>query len=134
MARAPTVASLKDFCRSLPGTTEDIKWGDNLIFSVGGKMYAGFDEDEGVDQFACKCDDADFERLTRVKGIIPAPYAARFGWVKVCDLRALPAEQSRLLLRKAHALILAGLPARTRAGLSGQGPRRPRMTKRKPPA
>ena len=136
MARAVTIAALKDFCRTLPGTTEDVKWGADLIFSVGGKMYAGFDADEGGDepeQFAFKCDDVDFERLTRVKGIVPAPYAARFGWVKVCDLKALSGEEARLLLRKAHGLILAKLPERTRRTIqSGQGNRVPRKVRRKP--
>ncbi len=29
---------LQAFCRSLPGATEDIKWGKDLIFSVGGRV------------------------------------------------------------------------------------------------
>ena len=39
-ARRPT-DPLVAFCRSLPGATEDIKWEHDLIFSVGGKMFAG---------------------------------------------------------------------------------------------
>ena len=31
---------LRAFCLSLPHTTEQIQWGDNLVFKVGGKMYA----------------------------------------------------------------------------------------------
>ena len=30
----------KQACRGFPGATEDIKWGDVLAFSVGGKMFA----------------------------------------------------------------------------------------------
>jgi hypothetical protein len=38
LARDPLVA----FCRNLAAATEDIKWEDDLVFSVGGKMFAGF--------------------------------------------------------------------------------------------
>jgi len=31
---------LLDFCRTLPGATEDVKWGSHLVFSVGDEMFA----------------------------------------------------------------------------------------------
>jgi len=30
--------AVRNFCLTLPGVTEDIKWENNLCFSVGGKM------------------------------------------------------------------------------------------------
>ncbi|KAA0215880.1 MAG: hypothetical protein DYG94_06915 [Leptolyngbya sp. PLA3] len=108
--------ALQTHCRSLVGVTEDIKWGDNLIFSVGGKMFAGFDTD-GTRQFAFKCDDDDFDRLTEIDGIIPAPYSARFGWVKVMRRDALPPAQAKALLTRAHAVVAAGLSRKKRAEL-----------------
>lgn len=33
---------LISFCRNLPKATEDIKWGKDLVFSVGNKMFAVF--------------------------------------------------------------------------------------------
>jgi predicted DNA-binding protein (MmcQ/YjbR family) len=110
---------LRDFCRALPFTTEDIKWGDNQIFSVGGRMYAGF-ELENPQQFAFKCDDVDFERLTAIEGIIPAPYAARHRWVKVTRRGLLPGVQCRHFLRKSYDLVFAKLPARVRKQLADQ--------------
>ena len=71
--------ALVEFCRGLPRATEDIKWGDDLIFSIGGKTFAGFDADGGK-PFAFKCSDDDFDRLAAIPGIRPAPYAARFSW------------------------------------------------------
>ena len=38
--RGITVAQLQRLCSRWPGVTRDIKWGDNLVFSVGGKMFA----------------------------------------------------------------------------------------------
>lgn len=114
------VAKMIEHCRRLPGATEDIKWGDNLIFSVGGKMFAGFDTD-GTDQFAFRCADEDFDRLVEVDGIIPAPYAAKFAWVKVLRTDALPERELRALLEQAHAIILSGLPKKKQEAIRTGG-------------
>ena len=34
-----TIEGLRSICRSLPGITEDVKWGSDLCFLVGGKMF-----------------------------------------------------------------------------------------------
>jgi predicted DNA-binding protein (MmcQ/YjbR family) len=119
-------ASLKDLCRSLPGTTEDVKWGDDLVFSVGGKMYAAFDLDN-EHELGFKCDEQEFLRLIQNDGIVPAPYAARFFWVKVQRRAALSAPELRRLIRRSYDLVLEKLPAKTRReiachwpGLAGQ--------------
>jgi predicted DNA-binding protein (MmcQ/YjbR family) len=33
------IEELREFCIRLPAVTEDIKWGDNLVLSVGNKMF-----------------------------------------------------------------------------------------------
>ncbi len=115
-ARHKRGASLKDLCRSLPATTEDIKWGDDHVFSVGGKMYAAFDvEDES--RYGFKCDDDDFDELTEREGIIPAPYAARFGWVSVREPGALKRAEAERLIRKSHALVASKLTKKLRREL-----------------
>jgi len=54
--------TLQAYCRSLPGATEDIKWGNDLVFSVGGKMFAGFDtEAEGLGGVGFPRSDDDFD-------------------------------------------------------------------------
>lgn len=104
------------FCRGLPAVTEDIKWGDNLVFSVGNKMFCVIDVDD-ASQFSFKCDEDDFDRLCDVPGIVPAPYAARFGWVKIQNRQALSASETRSLIRKSYDLVRAKLPKRVRDGL-----------------
>ena len=113
-------SALAAFCRTLPGTTEDIKWGNDLVFSVAGKMYAGFDV-AGTGAVGFKCDDIEFERLTKIDGIIPAPYAARFGWVSVTRRGVLPATDLKRCLRRSYDLVVEKLPAKTRAALAEQG-------------
>ena len=33
------IEEIQNLCKQLPGVTEDIKWGNDLCFSVGGKMF-----------------------------------------------------------------------------------------------
>jgi predicted DNA-binding protein (MmcQ/YjbR family) len=110
--------ALQDYCRSLPGATEDIKWGADLVFSVGGKMFAGFHADGGL-PLGFPCSDEDFDALTARAGIIPAPYAARFGWVSVQTAGALRQAEAKALLKKAYGLVLAKLPKGKREAIAG---------------
>src|SRR5215475_13827940 len=76
--------ALVEFCRSLSGATEDVKWGKDLIFSVGGKMFAGFLLPEG-DPIGFKVEPAVFSELVGKKGVVPAPYMAKHSWVSVTN-------------------------------------------------
>ena len=82
-AKPPSLGALRRrleaFCRSLPGVTADVKWGHELVFSVGGKMFAGFDA-AGGDGVGFKTEPMLFAALIKKRGIRPAPYAARFHW------------------------------------------------------
>ena len=42
-----TVDTLREICLALPGVTEDIKWGADLAFSVGGKMFCVLNTEGG---------------------------------------------------------------------------------------
>ncbi len=110
---------LKAYCRSLAGTTEDVKWGDDLVFSVGRKMYAAFDLDN-EDEFGFKCDDEDFDRLLEIDGIIPAPYAARFGWVKVQRRGVLKLGEAKGLIHKSYDLVFERLTKRVQREIQGE--------------
>ena len=103
------------FCRSLPGATEDIKWDNDLVFSVGGKMFAAFDLPE-LQSIGCKVEPAAFEVLTRQPGIVPAPYLARASGVNI-ERGALPREAFEDLLRDSLALVAAKLSKKARAAL-----------------
>src|SRR5712691_2213478 len=35
-----TIDVVRSICRAFPAVTEDIKWGSDLVFSVGAKMFA----------------------------------------------------------------------------------------------
>jgi len=114
---APDPKPLLALCRSLPGVTEDVKWGADLVFSVGEKMFAvfpmGADEDQG---FSFKVEAPVFHALTRRKGIVPAPYLARASWIKAGP-KALPKKELEALLRESWRLVAERLPKKQREAL-----------------
>jgi predicted DNA-binding protein (MmcQ/YjbR family) len=108
--------ALLKLCRSLPHATQDVKWKKDLVFSVGGKMFACFNlEDERHVGF--KTTPQKFRELIQQPGIIPAPYAARFHWVSLERTTALPAAQLKQLITESYLLVAEKLPAGVRRKL-----------------
>jgi predicted DNA-binding protein (MmcQ/YjbR family) len=105
-------------CRSCPGVTEDTKWGNDLVFSVGGKMFAitNLGEATGI---SFKVEDERFLELTDRKGIIPAPYLARAKWVYVEDAQALNDEEAAQLLRRSYELVFGKLTKKVQREIGG---------------
>jgi predicted DNA-binding protein (MmcQ/YjbR family) len=114
------VDAFRKFCARLPGATRDIKWGADEVYSVGQKMFAVFGIEGGkARSFSFKVDDARFLELTDRPGIVPAPYLARAHWVAVERADALPAADIEALLARSHALVLAKLPRKVQAEVTG---------------
>ena len=107
---------LIEFCRSLPGATEDVKWGKDLIFSVGGKMFAGFMMPEGA-PLGFKVDPDAFDHLVGRRGIVPAPYMAKHSWISVTDRKKVPDAELRKLLRESHRLTAENLSLKAQKAL-----------------
>lgn len=103
-------------CRSLPGSTEDVKWGHDLIFSVGGKMFAGFQLPD-LQPLAFKVDPVAFQTLVASTAFAPAPYMARHHWVTVADRDLVPLAMLEELLTEAHALVASKLSRKARQAL-----------------
>ncbi|MGE5425134.1 MAG: MmcQ/YjbR family DNA-binding protein [Syntrophothermus sp.] len=114
------IEDLRNFCCSLPGVTEDIKWGNNLVFSVGSKMFclADLDPPFGV---AFKVTEEEFHDLTENDRIIQAPYFARMMWVKVLDEDVFSNSEWKSFLKKSYTLVLMKLPRKMREGIEGVG-------------
>jgi predicted DNA-binding protein (MmcQ/YjbR family) len=120
---------LRTICKALPGATEDVKWGQDLCFCVGGKMFAAVNLDP-PHQFSFKCTPERFSELVERVGMIPAPYAARHMWVQESELGAtLERPELETLLRLAYELVAAKLPKSKRPGAAAKAPVR---KKRKP--
>jgi len=125
---------LRDHCLSLAHTTEQIQWEDDLVFKVGGKMYAAVALEPGDHWISFKCSMENFAALTERPGVIPAPYMARAQWVALETETALPRAELQTLLAEAHALVFAKLPKNIQSQLSAQPKRTSPSRKFRKPA
>jgi predicted DNA-binding protein (MmcQ/YjbR family) len=106
---------IREYCLSISHTTERIQWEDNLVFKVGGRMYAIVALEPGDAWLSFKASPEEFAELVERPGVVPAPYLARAQWVSLETEDALPRAEIKRLLREAHDLVLARLPKKTQA-------------------
>ena len=126
------VEALRKLCLSFPGATEQIQWGYDLLFKVGGKMFAITPLEPAPVCLSFKASPEDFAELTERPNIIPAPYLARAQWVALQSRDALPPVELSLLLRDSYDMIVAKLPKKTREALSSAKPAARKTPSKKP--
>jgi predicted DNA-binding protein (MmcQ/YjbR family) len=114
---------VREYCLSLPHTTEKIQWEDDLVFKVGEKMFSVVALEPGDHWISFKCSPEDFASLTERPGVVPARYLARAHWVSLETENALRRAEIKALLAQAHSLVFAKLPKKTRSRLAA-APRR----------
>ena len=121
------IDQLRKLCLSFPGATEQIQWGDDLLFKVGGKMFAITPLEPARLWLSLKADPEEFAELTERPGVIPAPYLARAKWVALESPDALSQSEVAALLRKSYDLVAAKLPRTVRESLTTKAtkPKRP---------
>jgi predicted DNA-binding protein (MmcQ/YjbR family) len=106
------------YCLSFPHVTEVVLWGNDLVFKIGGKMFAVIGLDPASDHgLSFKCTPEKFAELVERSGIVPAPYVARYHWVALEGFDALSEKELKALLRTAYDLVLAKLPKKLKAQL-----------------
>jgi predicted DNA-binding protein (MmcQ/YjbR family) len=111
---------IREICLALPNVVETLNWSHHLVYwvgdrEIGGKMFAMTDVDgtgRGVLWF--HCGQVRFYELLESEGIFAAPHLARAYWVAVERWDALRSREFEEELRRAHELIYAKLPRRTR--------------------
>jgi predicted DNA-binding protein (MmcQ/YjbR family) len=111
---------VSEYLLGLPHVQQTVQWGDNLVFwvgdkAVGGKMFCMLNLDPGA---KCRAGFAagpeGMAELCERESIVPAPYLARAHWVCVQQWDALSWAEWKQCLARAHGLIQAKLPRRTR--------------------
>ncbi len=124
---------IRRFCLSLPRVTEHVPWGNDLVFKIGGKMFATIvlePSEHSISQcMSMKCSPVVFAELVERIGIVPAPYLARAHWVALESVDAIPRRELEQLLRDAYEMVLVKLPKKAQAEL-----RRPPKKKSSRPA
>ena len=107
---------LRKICSSLRAVTEDVKWGNDLVFSVGDKMFCAASLEP---PFSCsfKVPDDEFDEISNKNGFTPAPYMARAKWVLVTDPSKLNKKDWERYLKQSYELIKIKLTKKLREKL-----------------
>ncbi|MCG6118422.1 MAG: MmcQ/YjbR family DNA-binding protein [Aquimonas sp.] len=101
-----------------PGVTAEIKWQDDLVFMVGGKMFAVYClRGAQAGHLSFRVGPERFLEFTDRSGLRPAPYMARAHWVQQTEARALPAAELKALLRESYAFYFGKLTRAQRDAL-----------------
>jgi predicted DNA-binding protein (MmcQ/YjbR family) len=123
---------IRNLCLSFPQTTEQIQWGDDLVFKVAGKIHAITVLNPAKIWLCFKVSPENFAELTERPGIIPAPYLARAKWVALETKDALSSDELTLLLRESYDMVVAKLPKKTREALASGKQAAQRKSPKKP--
>ncbi|MFC6999409.1 MmcQ/YjbR family DNA-binding protein [Rufibacter roseus] len=102
------IEELRALCLSMPAVTEDVKWDNDLCFSVGGKMFCVASLEPPF-SFSFKVTDAEFDRLVELTNIVPAPYLARYKWVMAKKGHPLTSIEIEKMLWSSYTLIKSKL-------------------------
>src|SRR5690348_5350600 len=71
------IDELRKVCSAWPGVSQSVKWEDDLVFSVGAKMFAVTAlRGPHKGRMSFKVDRDRFLELTDQPGLVPAPYMA----------------------------------------------------------
>ena len=111
------IETIRNICQNFPGVTEDVKWGHDLVFSVGLKMFCVVGLDETPVSASFKVKDEEFEEMAGRTGFKPAPYVAKYKWVLIDDITRMKKTDWEHYLNQSYELVKAKLPAKIRKGL-----------------
>jgi predicted DNA-binding protein (MmcQ/YjbR family) len=113
-------SALRRLSAAWPGVGAEVKWVDDLVFMVDGKMFCALclrGPEKGKLSF--KVGEGRFLELTDRPGFRPAPYLARAHWVTLDDPAVVPRAELEGLVRRAYELVFAGLAKKRQRELAG---------------
>ena len=115
--------SVRAYCLSFPQATENVQWGNDLVFKIAGKMFAVMALEGPVKYImSFKCTEEKFNELIEQEGMDPAPYMARNKWVAIERLDVLSDKELKSLLRKSYDLVVEKLPKKVREQIGAPAP------------
>jgi predicted DNA-binding protein (MmcQ/YjbR family) len=104
-----TLDDIRNICLSLPDVTEDIKWGHDICFSIGGKIFLVTSVDANPVGASFKTTNDEFAELIEKEGFSPAPYLARHKWVWVDDISRVNKKEWKKFTEQSYQLVKAKL-------------------------
>jgi predicted DNA-binding protein (MmcQ/YjbR family) len=115
--------AIREFCISLPMTTEEVQWEEHLLFKIGGKMFAIIQL--GGHRCNLKTTPEKYAELVELADIAPSSHNMwRYQWVTTETLTALPDAGFRELLTESYNLVRTSLSKKVQAELdAGRQPK-----------
>jgi predicted DNA-binding protein (MmcQ/YjbR family) len=99
------VDAIREYCLDFPGAKENLQWGDELCFKVGGKIFVMLGLDNP--RLCFKCTPEDFAQLIEREDVRTAPYVGRFKWVMLDRLDAVGWDELQELIRTSYEMVAA---------------------------
>ncbi len=111
-----TIEDIRTICMSLPHVTEDIKYGTDLCFSIGKKIFCGT-RIEGAFRTGIKCNASDFADLIEREGIVPMPRLSTTYWIRIENDTALSTREWKQYIEKSYDLVIDTLPKKVKQSI-----------------
>lgn len=110
------IESLREYCLSLHGATEDVKWEADLCFCIGGKMFCvtGLNESFTI---TVKLSPEEFDHWVERDGVKAAKYVGRYKWISILEPHRFPDAELKRLIEGSYQLIINKLSAKEKAQL-----------------
>jgi predicted DNA-binding protein (MmcQ/YjbR family) len=113
------IDELRKACSAWPGVSQSVKWEDDLVFSVGAKMFAVTTlRGPHKGRMSFKVDRDRFLELTDQPGLAPAPYMARAFWISITEPERFSDAQTQAFVRRSYELVRGGLSKKLQASLA----------------
>lgn len=112
------IEQLRKFCLSLPHVTEDVKWGSDLCFCVGAKMFAITSADSNEGGISLKCTPEKFAELIEIDGVAPSAYVGRYHWVRISRMDVIATDELKELIKTSYNLVRDKLPKKIKDSLA----------------
>jgi predicted DNA-binding protein (MmcQ/YjbR family) len=110
---------------ALPGTTEQVQWGEHLVFKVGGKVFVILALEPTKYLMSFKVEPEVFDELIERGGMAQAPYCAKRMWIALEPHHPLSLAELTKLLRRAYDLIFAKLTKKLQSEITAKAPSKP---------
>jgi predicted DNA-binding protein (MmcQ/YjbR family) len=104
------VDDIRAYCLAFPSATENLQWGDDLCFKIGGKIFATVGLTAVPQKLCFKCTPETFAELIEREDIRPAPYVGRYKWVMLDRLDALSGRELERLIRQSYDMVATNAP------------------------
>ena len=113
------IESFREHCLKKPGTTEETPFGpEDLVFKVGGKMFAIAALMEVPPRVNLKCDpDLALELRDRYEQVTPGYHMNKKHWNTVELSGGIPESEMRKMIDQSYDLVVQSLPKAKRERL-----------------